>query len=52
MYTKQQILCSKTYRQHQDVLAILLSEDKTYTHEEIQKLLDIFLNKKIKELIN
>lgn len=52
MYTKEQIVNSKTYRQYRDVLAVVLSEDKTYTHDEIKQKLDEFLHKSIKEKRN
>lgn len=49
MYTKTQILQSKKYRQYKDVLAVILSNNKNYTHEEIQRELDKFLSAPIKE---
>lgn len=49
MYTKTQILQSKKYRQYKDVLAVILSNNKNYTHEEIQRELDKFLSALIKE---
>lgn len=49
MYTKTQILQSKKYRQYKDVLAVILSNNKNYTHEEIQRELDKFLSTPIKE---
>lgn len=52
MYTKEQIINSKKYYQYRDVLAVVLSEDKTYTHDEIKQKLDAFLHKPIKEKRN
>ena len=52
MFTKMQILESKKYRQYKDVLAVILSDEKTYTHEEIQQNLNDFLSTPIKEKIN
>ncbi len=52
MFTKMQILESKKYRQYKDVLAVILSDEKTYTHEEIEQDLEYFLSAPIKEKIN
>lgn len=52
MYTKEQIINSKKYHQYRDVLAVVLSEDKTYIHDEIKQKLDAFLHKPIKEKRN
>ena len=49
MYTKMQILQSKKYRQYKDILAVILSNNKNYTHEEIKLELDKFLSTPIKE---
>ena len=53
MYTKTQILQSKKYRQYKDILAVILSNNKNYTHEEIKQELDkffIYSNKGRKKL--
>ena len=49
MYTKTQILQSKKYRQYKDILAVILSNNKNYTHEEIKQELDKFLSTLIQE---
>ena len=49
MYTKTQILQSKKYRQYKDILAVILSNNKNYTHAEIKQELDKFLSTPIKE---
>lgn len=42
-FTKTQIVQSKTYRRWRDSLAVALSDDKMYTHDEIKQALDAFL---------
>lgn len=42
-FTKTQIVQSKTYRRWRDSLAVVLSDDKMYTHDEIKQALGAFL---------
>lgn len=47
-YTKLQFLQSASYTPVQkDVLNALLQEDKTYSKEEVTKLLDQFMKRKV-----
>lgn len=39
-FTKEQILKSKTFGDYTDFLSGNLSDDKTYTKEEVTKLID------------
>lgn len=51
-FSKSQILKAKKYRPYVDVLAVVLSEGKMYTAEEIQSLLSDFLKQPVKEETN
>jgi hypothetical protein len=42
-FTKQQILAAKKYNDRRDLLAVLLSDDQSYTLVEVDKLIDEFL---------
>lgn len=44
---KEQILKSKRYKARRDLLNVLLEDNKQYTHNEIQQLLDSFLKKEV-----
>lgn len=46
-FTKEQIIQSKKYRQWRDSLAVALSENKRYTHDEIKQALDEFLTRPV-----
>ncbi|WP_277680021.1 hypothetical protein [Gracilibacillus dipsosauri] len=41
-YTKQQLLKSKRYVNRQDALTALLNDDKTYSHQDVEKILNDF----------
>ena len=45
-YTKEQILISKKYENRRDVLGALL-EDKKYTFEEVDSLINKFMKGKV-----
>ena len=48
MFTKEQILASKKYSNRRDVLGAILSDDKTYTFEKVDTLLEKFMKGKVK----
>ncbi|WP_176481820.1 hypothetical protein [Paucisalibacillus globulus] len=41
-FTKQQLLKSKKYAHRQDALNALLKDDKSYSFDEVDKILDKF----------
>lgn len=47
-FTKQQILSAKKYRHRQDILNVLLKDDKEYSLEQVDELLDKFMKGKVK----
>jgi hypothetical protein len=47
-FTKEQILGSKKYSNRRDVLVAILSDDKSYTLEQVDSLLDKFMKGKVK----
>ena len=46
-YSKEQFLLSKAYANRKDILNVIL-EDKEYTTEAVDKLLENFLKKEVK----
>ena len=46
-YSKEQILLSQAYANRKDILNVIL-EDKEYTTEAVDKLLENFLKKEVK----
>lgn len=40
MFTKEQFLNSKTYRQHRDLISVVLDGSKAYTKEEVNKIIN------------
>jgi hypothetical protein len=46
-FTKEQILSSTKYANRRDALGVILSDDKTYTHEQVDTLLDKFMKGKV-----
>lgn len=46
-FTKQQLIGSKHFQHRRDVLEDLLEDDKRYTLQETQALVDEFLGKKV-----
>lgn len=47
-FDKMTLVKSKRFMDCRDVLMVVLSEDKTYTLEEVKKLINKFLYKKVK----
>ena len=47
-FTKEQILASKKYSSRRDVLGAILVDDKTYTIEQVDSLLEKFMKGKVK----
>lgn len=47
-YTKEQLLKAKRYTKRRDLLGAILLDSKTYTHEEVEKLLEKTLKGKVK----
>lgn len=48
-FTKAQFLASKQFTSIQkDVLSVLLNNDETYTHEQVEKLLEDFAKRTVK----
>lgn len=48
LFTKEQILASKKYSNRRDVLGAILKDDKTYTLEQVDSLLEKFMKGKVK----
>jgi hypothetical protein len=47
-FTKEQIVSSKKYAERRDLLNVLLTDDKSYAHAEVEKLIDEFMKKGVK----
>ncbi len=47
-FTKEQLLNSMRYSGRKDALSVVLKEDKTYTHKEVELELNKFLKRKVK----
>lgn len=47
-YTKASLITSKRYIRHRDLLKVLLDEETVYTFEEVDQIIDNFLNKEVK----
>lgn len=47
MYTKEQYLQSERYTPYRDALSALLEDDKAYTHDEVQNLVNDFMNRTV-----
>ncbi len=45
-FTKSQIITSRKYAKHRDVLSTTLSDAETYSHEEVAKAIETFLGGK------
>ena len=43
VHSKAQLLASQKYAGRQDILNVLLDENKTYTTEQVDKLIDKFM---------
>lgn len=48
LFSKEQILNSKKYANRRDVLGAILSDEKTYTVEKVDSLLNDFMKGKVK----
>ena len=46
VFTKEQILKSRTFCEYRDLLAAVLKDDKTYTKEQVKKEITKFINNK------
>lgn len=49
VFTKEQILTSKKYQHRKDVINVLLKDDQSYTSNEVDKLIDDFMKRKVKK---
>jgi hypothetical protein len=47
-YTKQQILHSARYKERVDLLGALLKDDRTYSHDQLELLINNFLKGTVK----
>jgi len=47
-FTKKALYESKKYREQRDLLQALLDEDKEYSHDEADHLINEYLNKEVK----
>lgn len=47
LYSKEQILSSKKYTNRRDALGVILVDDKMYTKEEVESLLEKFMKGKV-----
>lgn len=47
MFTKAQIINSKKYRNRRDLLAAILEEDKNYSVEQVNILIDKFMKSEV-----
>lgn len=47
-YTKTNLLSSKRYSHNRDVLNVILNDDKVYSLNEVDKLIEDFYKKKFK----
>lgn len=47
-YNKERILASGAYKKNRDLLNVLLENDKSYTKQEINKLIEGYLKREVK----
>lgn len=47
-FTKEQILVSKKYAHRRDLVGVLLKDDKKYTLEQVDTLINEFMERKVK----
>lgn len=47
-FTKAQICSAGKYKSHIDIVSALLEDDKTYTFEQVDKIIDKFLKGRVK----
>lgn len=48
VYTKASLLRSERFSRRQDALNVLLKDDESYTMEQVEKLLNDFMNERMK----
>ena len=48
VFTKSDLLKSKRYFHKRDILTVALNEGKTYTVEQVDKIIKTFLSKEVK----
>lgn len=48
MYTKQQLVNSKQFEHHKDLLEVLLNDNENVTIEQVNDKIENFLNKEVK----
>ena len=47
-YTKMQLAASKRYANRQDIISVLLEDGKTYTFDEVDKLMENYMKGKVR----
>lgn len=47
-YSKAQLMTSQRYADRRDLLAALLEEDKTYTHDQVETLVNSYLKGEVR----
>ena len=47
-FKKISILASKKFARYRDLLGIILADDKTYTYDEVNKIITTELKRKVK----
>lgn len=47
LFTKKQLISSKKYESNKDALSVILEDDKSYSFEETDKLLNNFMKGKV-----
>ena len=48
LFTKEQILVSEKYKNRRDVLGVVLADNKQYTLENVDSLIEKFMKGKVK----
>ena len=48
LFTKSQICEAQKYKTHIDIVSALLEDDKKYTFEQVDKIIDKFLEGRVK----
>ena len=47
-YSKSRLMASNAYKKHKDLLSVLLEDNKSYTREDVNTLIDGYLKKGVK----
>lgn len=47
-FTPEQLIKSSAYASRRDALRVLLDDDKTYSHDDINQILEEFYKKEVK----